>query len=204
MNWIETMYFEKLMGDRITVVKRKGGARFEGIKAAVQSEEISILQSQPFIEPNDLIIRSMSNGGEETFVVLDPGFHEGLGPIPAGYRARVRKMGVPEAQSAVQSIVYNVTGSNARINNHSVDNSTNLVQDNSGEVAQLLAELRGAINAAPLPPADRDEALEIIDGVESQFTSEKPKRSVVRAMLNALPHVATVATTIGALVSLAG
>ncbi|MBZ2210074.1 hypothetical protein [Massilia soli] len=198
------MNFQQLLSDTITVVKRNGGARFEGIKAAVQSEEISILQSQPFIEPNDLILRSMSNGGEETFVVLDPGFHEGLGRIPAGYRARVRKMGLPEAQSAVQSIIYNVTGSNARINNHSVDNSINLVQDNSGEVAQLLAELRRSMNAAQLPPADRDEALEIIDGVESQFTNEKPKRSIVRAMLNALPHVANVATTIGALVSLAG
>lgn len=60
------------------------------------------------------------------------------------------------------------------------------------------------MNTAPLPPLDRDEALELIDGVESQFTSEKPKRSVVRAMLNALPHVATIATTIEALVSLAG
>jgi hypothetical protein len=146
----------------------------------------------------------MSNGGEETFVVLDPGFHEGLGPIPAGYRAKVRKLGVPEAQSAVQSITYNVTGSNARINNHSVDNSINLVHDNNGEVARLLTELRSVMHAAPLASSDRSEALEIIDGVESQFAGEKPKRSVVRAMLNALPDVATVATTIGALVSLAG
>lgn len=198
------MSFDKLMNDRITVVKRDGGARFEGIKAAVQSEEISILQSEPLIEPNDLILRSMSNGGEETFVVLDPGFHEGLGPIPAGYRARVRKMGLPEAQSAVHSITYNVTGSNARINNNSVDNSTNLVHDGSGEVDRLLKELRNAMNAAPLSPADRGDALEIIDGIESQFASEKPKRSVVRAMLNALPDVATVATTIGTLISLAG
>lgn len=198
------MPFDKLMRDTIAVVKRNGGARFEGIKAAVRSDEISILQSEPFIEPNDLILRSMSNGGEETFLVLDPGFHEGLGRIPAGYRAKVRKMGLPEAQSAVQSITYNVSGNNARINNHSVDNSTNLVQDNSAEVARLLSELRTAMNAAPLQPADRAEALEIIDGVDSQFCSERPKRSVIRAMLNALPDVATVATTIGALVSLAG
>ncbi len=60
------------------------------------------------------------------------------------------------------------------------------------------------MNSAPLQPADRAEALEIIDGVDSQFSSERPKRSVIRAMLNALPDVATVATTIGALVSLAG
>jgi hypothetical protein len=197
------MPFDQLMRDTITVVKRNGGARFEGIKAAVQSEEISILQSEPFIEPNDLILRSMSNGGEETFVVLDPGFHEGLGPIPAGYRAKVRKLGLPEAKNAVQSITYHVTGSNARINNHSVDNSTNLVYDNGGEVARLLSELRSAVNVARLPPADRSEALEIIEGVESQFAGGNPKRSVVRAMLNALPDVATVATAIGTLVSLA-
>jgi hypothetical protein len=197
------MPLKRLMRDTITVVKRNGGARFEGIKASVQSEQISILQSEPFIEPNDLIVRSMSNGGEETFEVLDPGFHEGLGSIPAGYHARVRKLGVPEARSAAQSITYNVSGSNVRINNHSVDNSTNVVQDTSGDVTRLLAELRSAMNAASLPPGDHGEALEIIDGVEAQFASEKPKRSVVRAMLNALPDVATIASTVGALVSLA-
>ena len=200
----EVMTFEKLMRDTITVVKRDGGARFEGIKASVQSERISILQSEPFIEPNDLIVRSMSNGGEETFEVLDPGFHEGLGSIPAGYQARVRKLGVPEARSAVQSITYNVSGSNARINNHSVDNSTNVVRDSSADVARLLAELRSAMNAAVLPLSDRGEALEIIDGVEAQFAADKPKRSVVRAMLNALPDVATIASTVGALISLTG
>lgn len=198
------MPFNKLMRDTITVVKRKGGARFEGIKAAVQSEQISILQSEPLIEPKDLIVRSMSNGGEETFEVLDPGFHEGLGPIPAGYRARVRKLGLPEAQSVVQAITYNVNGSNARINNHSVDNSTNVVQDSSADVARLLAELRNAMNSAAIQPGDRGEALEIIDSVEAQFAAEKPKRSVVRAMLNALPDIATVATTVASLVSLAG
>ncbi|MES3022780.1 MAG: hypothetical protein V4857_14480 [Pseudomonadota bacterium] len=191
------------MNDTITVVKRNGGARFEGIKAAVQSEQISILQSEPFIEPNDLIVRTMSNGGEETFEVLDPGFHERFGPIPAGYQVKVRKLGVPEAKSASQSITYNVSGSNARINNHSVDNSTNVAQDSSADVTRLLAELRGAMHSAALSLSDRGEALEIIDGVEAQFADEKPKRSVVRAMLNALPDVATIATTVGALVSLA-
>lgn len=197
------MRLENLMRDTVTVIKRNGGGRFEGIKASVQSEQISILQSEPFIESSDLIVRTMSNGGEETFEVLDPGFHEGLGPIPAGYRAKVRKLGVPEAKSAAQSVTYHVSGSNARINNHSVDNSINVVQDANADVARLLAELRSAIDTSSIPPGERGDALEIIDGVEEQFAGANPKRSIVRAMLNALPDVATFATAVSTLISLA-
>jgi len=197
------MPFASLMRDTVTVVKRVGGSKFEGIKASVQSDQITILQSEPLIELMDIIVRKMSNGGEETFEVLDPGFHEGLGSIPAGYRIRVRKLGLPESQGIAQSIIYNVTGHNSRINNHSVDNSTNIVQDSNSEVARLLVELRNAISTAALSPKDHVEALEIIDGVQEQFAAEKPKRSIVKAMLKALPDVATIATTVDALISLA-
>jgi hypothetical protein len=196
------MNLKDLLRDTISIVSRTTGTRIDGIKAAVNSEEISILQSEPLIEPGDLIIRAMSNGGQETFEVIDPGFHEQFHTIPAGYRARVKKLGIPEARTAIQSITYNVHGSNARINNYSIDNSTNLVQDSSGDVANLLAELRAAIGAAPLPPSERHEAEEIIDGVEEQF-SGNPKRSIVKAMLKALPDVSAIATTVGALISLA-
>lgn len=197
------MNLKNLMRDTISVLKSVSGSRIDGIKASVQSSEITIMQSEPLIEPGDLIMRTMSNGGEETFEVIDPGFHEGLGRIPPGYHAKVRKLGLPEAQKAVQSITYNVNGSNARINHHSVDNSTNVVQD-SGEAGHLIAELRRAIDAANLQPAAKTDALDLIEGIEVQFSSEKPKGSVVRAMLSALPDVATIATTISALAALAG
>lgn len=197
------MNLQNLMRDTISVIKGTDGTRTDGIKASVQSDKISILQSQPFIEPGDLIVRMMSNGGQETFTVVDPGFHEGLGSIPAGYHAKVRKLGLPEVRTAVNTITYNLHGNNARINSHSVDNSTNVVSDSSDAVARLIAELRASIDSAPLPPSDRNEALEIIDGVEAQFSSESPKRSVVRAMLKALPDVATIASTVSTLISLA-
>jgi hypothetical protein len=191
-----------LLRDKICVLK-KDGTRSDEIKASVQSDQITIMQSQPIIETGDLIVRKMSNGGEETFEVVDPGFYEGLDDVPAGYIARVRKLGLPEAKTAMQSITYNVHGNNARINHHSVDHSTNIVQEQV-DVGRLITALRQAIESADLSAVEKIDAFDIIEGVEAHFTSPNPKRSVVKAMLAALPDVATIATTINALASLAG
>ena len=45
-----------------------------------------------------MIQRKMSNGGEETYEVIDPGFHEGIGGIKAHYQMTHRKLGLPEAE----------------------------------------------------------------------------------------------------------
>jgi len=134
--------------------------------------------------------------------VIDPGFHEQFHGIPAGYQITVEKLGLPDAKNAVQSIIYNVNGNNARINHQSVDNSTNVVQG-SDEIGNLIAELRQAIEGAGLSSLAKADASDIIEAVEAHFKSSKPKRSAVAAMLAALPDVASVATTISALISLA-
>lgn len=195
------MSFESLLTDRVSVLK-SDGSRFENIAASVQSTKVFINQATPLIEPGDLIVRKMSNGGEETMRVIDPGFHEQFHGIPAGYQITVEKLGLPDAKKAVQSITYNVHGNNARINHQSFDNSVNFVQG-SDEVGNLIAELRQAIEKAGLSASDKAEASDIVEAVEAHFKSSKPKRSVVAAMLAALPDVASIATTISALISLA-
>jgi len=97
------------MTDTVSVLKQNGQT-FEGIRASVQSDKIFIQGTEPLIEIGDLIRRKMSNGAEETFRVLDPGFHEKFHSIPAGYQMRVVKLGVPEAAKAIQNITYNITG----------------------------------------------------------------------------------------------
>ncbi len=79
----------------------------------------------------DLIQRKMSNGGIETYEVIAPSFHEGGSMIPAGYQIKHKNLGLHEAEKAVQSITYNLNGPNSRVNNHSTDNSTNVVNENS-------------------------------------------------------------------------
>lgn len=63
----------------------------------------------------------------------------------------VEKLGLPEAKKAIQSITYNVSGNNARVNHQSVDNSTNVVMVD-GAVQEQLAAFRREVQALNVPP----------------------------------------------------
>ena len=115
----------------------------------------------------------------------------------------VHKLGLPEAKSAVQSITYNITGNNARVNQNSVDNSTNVVQIDARAI-QYVEALRKEIDGSNLSALEKAEANEVIDEVDNAFRSGKPKRPVVTALLKALPHVANVASIVSALAGLVG
>ena len=194
------MGFAALMTDTVSVLKQNGQT-FEGIKASVQSDKIFIQGTEPLIEIGDLIRRKMSNGAEETFRVLDPGFHEKFHSIPAGYQMRVVKLGVPEAAKAIQNITYNITGHNARLNQNSVDNSTNVVSVNP-DVVELLVALRNEISRMDLSPEQMRAASELLDTAEAQIQGGKPSKPVLSAVLKALPHAANVTAIVSSLLSM--
>lgn len=157
------MPFSDLLNDNVTLLK-KNGERIEGIKASVQSKKIFVNRSDILIETGDLIQRKMSNGGEETYEVIDPGFHESIGGIEAHYQMTHRKLGLPEAKAAVQSITYNISGPNARVNNQSIDNSTNIANINP-DVSEHLSMLRQEVNRL-LTAQEQQSALEVIDAMK--------------------------------------
>ncbi|MEJ2794647.1 hypothetical protein WAE56_14650 [Iodobacter sp. LRB] len=100
-----------------------------------------------------------------------------------------------EVQRAAQHITYNISGSNARVNNHSTDNSVNTVVVNS-EVSNQIQALRNEIQRAMLTAAQKSEAGEVVDEIEAQIASGKPKKGVVSALLASLPAVQSI-TAIG-------
>ncbi len=181
-----------MMTDNIKVIK-SDGQEVEDLKASVQSKGIYLMQSDVLIEPNDLIQRIMSNGGTETFKVIDPGFHEGLHSIPAHYQMKVQKLGMPEAEKAIQSITYNISGPNARVNNHSADNSTNIVNLNQ-DVADHLILLRQEIEKFVNSIEEKKDALEVVDAIQGQFESESPSKAVIKTLVSALPHAGSIAS----------
>ncbi len=191
------MDFGDLHKDTIELLK-SDGTRTTGLKASVQKDKIFMEANGILVEPQDLIVRKMSNGAEETYRVIDPGFYEEFHGIPANYQMDVHKLGLPEAKSAVHNITYNITGNNARVNQNSTDNSTNLVQID-GRVSQHITALRREIDESGLSAQEKEDAHEIIDGVHGAFQSGKPKRTVVTALLSALPHVANVASIVAAI-----
>lgn len=191
------MSFSDFMTDTITV-RKSNGEIIDNLKASVQSNQIFLDRSDILIEPNDLIERKMSNGGVETFDVIDPGFHEAFHGIDAHYQMKVKKLGLPEAKQRARSITYNITGHNARINHDSVDNSINSVHA-AGELQEYLVALRQIIESIEDVKQKKD-AIEILGSVESQLALPKPSKTVVSVLLGALPHIASISSLTSAII----
>ncbi len=196
------MRFESLLRDTVSLLKKNGETHTQ-IKANVQKNKMTIHRSDLLIESGDLIQRKMSNGGEEIYEVIDPGYHEKGRLIPAGYQMDVKKLGLTESEKAVQSITYNISGNNARINQNSVDNSVNVVHSNQ-ELLEYIQALREEVIRLQLGASETKEAMEIIDTVENQANSNNPSKTVVKTLLKGLPHVGNIASIVSSIVSLIG
>ena len=187
------MGFEKMYTDIVTLIKQDGTTD-ENIKAVVESGRIIIMvdkrKSVPLIESGDRIRRKMSNGGEETFEVIDPGFNEGIRGQLSHYAMKVRKLGIPQAKIPTQNIAI---GPNARINQDTVDQSTNIVQLSS-DVAKILEDLRQEINQCIEDQSQQSEALKVVDAIELHLKSGSLSRTVVDTLVNALPPVGNIAS----------
>ena len=100
---------------------------------------------------------------------------------------------IPEAEKAIRSITYNITGSNARVNNNSIDNSTNVVNINS-DVAEHISMLRQEIQQLTVSQTEKTEAIEIVNAIEEQFQSGSPSKAVLKALTAVLPHAGNIAS----------
>lgn len=187
------MAISNLHRDIVSLIK-KNGESIHDIKSNVTSNIIFITYSGELIESGDLIQRKMTNGAIETYEVIDPGFKEGLrGHIPAHYQIKHKNLGLPEAEKAIQNITYNFSGHNARVNNDSVDNSTNVVQTDSSIIEHIQA-LRQEVNRVVESEILKKEALEIIDAIEGQFESSSPSKAVLNSLCLALPQLGSIAS----------
>lgn len=185
--------FSDMTNDVVTL-RKKNGEVVENIKASVQAKLIFIERSDVLIESGDLLQRFMTNGGCETYEVIDPGFHETIGhDIPAHYQIKHKNLNLPEAEKAIQQITYNFHGHNARVNNNSIDNSVNTVHFSS-EVEQHFQMLQSEIERLVKEPLSSQDALEVVDAVEAQFKTDKPSKAVVKTLLSSLPHAASIAS----------
>lgn len=192
------MPFSDFMTDKITIRKVTGEV-INDLKASVQSNQIFIDRSDILIESGDLVERKMSNGGTETFDVIDPGFHEAFHGIAAHYQMKVKKLGLPEAKQRIQSITYNITGHNARINQDSIDNSTNSV-NLSAELQDYVIALKNIVKNIE-DNQKKNDATEILDSVAVQLAQPKPSKKVISTLLEALPHIASISSLASAILA---
>ena len=185
---------KRFFPDTVTLIKQDGKTVGD-FMASVQSRQIFIPQqgreSLPLIESGDIIQRMMSNGGKDVYEVIDPNFREGSSRyFQPRYEMTVRKLGIPQAKSPIQNIAI---GPNARINQDTVDQSTNIVQL-SLDVAKILENLRQEINQCIEDQSQRSETLKVVDTIAEQFNSGSPNRIVVDALVKVLPHAGNIAS----------
>lgn len=181
--------------DKVSLIKMDG-TRHDEIQASVQDRRVYIYRHDIFIEAGDFLIRKMSNGGEERLRVVDPCFYEGGSGIGPHYQVKVEKITTQSSTTRAPlatTVNYNFHAANARVNHNSVDQSTNVVGDHA-VIHDHIAELRQAIKAAQFSEeGDRKEAFDVVDTIEEQFKTGKPKRSVMKALLASLPQIADIA-----------
>jgi hypothetical protein len=186
------MSFSDMMNDQL-LLRKQNGEVVEGIKSAVTPNEIITERYDVQIESGDLLVRKLPSGLEETFKIIDPGFYQGISGMSSGYNISYKKLGIPEAETEVKNITYNFHGNNARVNNDSVDNSTNIVNMGS-EISEHIELLRNEVNRLIQDKTEKSDALDVVDAIEGQLTSEKPSKVVVKTLLSALPHAGSIAS----------
>lgn len=91
------------------------------------------------------------------------------------------------------NIVYNINGENARVNNNSLDKSTNIINNNP-DVAKHISMLRHEIKSFINSREQQKEALEMVGAIEDQFESKTGSKAVLSSLIKALPNAGSIAS----------
>ncbi|MCD9528519.1 hypothetical protein [Photobacterium carnosum] len=81
-----------------------------------------------------------------------------------------------------------ITGNHAKVNQNSVDNSTNII--NSNDISKLLVKLRSEALSHNLSK----DNIDIIDAIEANVTSDKPSKAVAKTLIDSLPNLGSIAS----------
>ena len=168
----------------VVMLRKQNGQEYQNIRADVQPDVIFIDDGKIPLEEGDHIVRELSNGLDETYLVLDRGFWSGGGRLGDHYQAKVRKVTAITADTP--PVVYNVSGPNARVNIHSYDASTNVV-DVSPE--RLFEQIREAVAKGVQAPDRKAEILSAVGEVEAAGDSKARLKAYQRLIAIAADHM---------------
>ncbi|OAB32705.1 hypothetical protein PMSD_17195 [Paenibacillus macquariensis subsp. defensor] len=172
-NYIETnklifggqSMLRQIMRDTVTLIKANG-EKFENIRAGVQRDKIFIEDVKLPIEEGDKIIRLLSNGLSESYLILDRGFYDRTLGMPAHYQMKVKKESAIdlEKSSSMHFNIGTVYGSNIGTQGSAyVENVFNFER-----VDQMIEEKGGE---------EKEELRKMIDEIRELFEdSEKVKK----------------------------
>ena len=131
-------------------------------KGIVSSKSVTFPNSSAVIHAGDEIRRTLPNGIEETFEVLDPVYHEKFHAIPAHYQVKIQRKGSFPAGTGGH-FTFNVSGPNARVNFRSHDSSQNIVANQS-----VFGDLKTAIESGIQDSTERAQLIALVEKMETK------------------------------------
>ncbi len=169
--------------DDIDVVAPDGQVRSH-VKGYYNGELFIIDDMTVDVRPGDEIRRLLPNGREETFVVGDPKFYND-GPFVSHYQVSITPRGVFDRHTG-GNYTINLSGSNARVNIGSTDNSVNDVYITNENFSALSCELQ-RLRQALAPKAQEPEHCVAIGALASaELAAKEGNASNVRKALSGI------------------
>ena len=189
------MILDRVLTEEISLMKADGSV-YDNIPAGVQSECIFVTDVSLPIECGDKITRRLPSGVEETFIVLDPGYEAGLGPIKPHYQIKYQRPAGSRTTQSAQNITYNLTGAHSRVNIDSVDKSLNV---DASQSISVLSDIRDAMQTGIEDDEERERLLDALDELSRAHGTEKFVDTYKTFVAMAANHMAFLAPFLPAL-----
>ena len=192
------MVLDKFLTEKISLLK-SNGELYENIPAGVQTECILVADVSKPIEYGDQIVRLLPSGVKETFVVTDPGYQAGIGPIEAHYQVKYDRSERIQKTESTPQVTYNVSGPNSRVNVNSIDQSTNI---DASVVTSTLDQIREALQKEIEDSGERQLLVNKLDELARTHGTDRFAVSYKEFMAMAANHMTVLAPFIPALAAL--
>jgi hypothetical protein len=177
--------FEDFPKSNFEIVGADGSRRgpVEGIYTA---DMIAVLDARAQIYAGDELRRKLPNGSEEAFEVVDPVFYEKFSGLPAHYQVQIRRKGAFKPGTGGNYNIH-ISGSNARVNINSTDNSKNIAQDH-----RVFGELRAAFQSRLPDGTEKTLILSKVQAAETAIDDEVAYRRAYQDLITSAANHMTI------------
>ncbi len=197
------MPFADLMNDTISIYDEDGNLVKEGIKASVQGgKAVHTLGADFAVNIGYFVERKTPAGIVERYKVLEPNYYGNFHGIPAHYQMKVVNVNAipdPRTNSTVNTI--HATG-NARVYQHSVDNSINTYT--TSQYNQALNQVKSDILDLDLDEVEQALTTKAITKITEEIESGSPNKDKLGAYISLLPTAVATLESLGNLATMIG
>lgn len=197
------MPFSELMTDVVSVYDENGEIVKENLKASVQSgRAVHTLGADFPVKIGYFVERITPSGVLEKYKVLEPNYYGNFHGIPAHYQMKVVNVNAipdPRTSSTVNRI--HATG-NARVYQHSVDNSINTYT--TTQYKHALNQVKSDILDLDLDEVEQALTTKAITKITEEIESGSPNKDKMGAYISLLPTAVATLESLGNLATMIG